>query len=182
MIRILPNILTFLRLLMAIVFVPVFFHEQQSNPNGNGALILYTVASVTDVIDGYIARKYSAVSNFGKIFDPLADKLLQFLVSVSISCVEPVFTIIPIFLFVKEIMMLIGAILLYKKKVVLSSNVYGKLASVVYFLLFFTMLGFREMISQPVKITFIVVFLLASLTAFLQYIRVYKRARNPITQ
>ena len=74
MIRKLPNILTFLRLLMAIVFVPVFFHEQQSNPNGNGALILYTVAAVTDVIDGYIARKYSAVSNFGKIFDPLADK------------------------------------------------------------------------------------------------------------
>ncbi|MBQ7951080.1 MAG: CDP-alcohol phosphatidyltransferase family protein [Clostridia bacterium] len=173
MIRILPNILTFMRLLMAFAFVPLFFYEQNHNPDGNLPLLLYTVASVTDIIDGYIARRYSAVSNFGKIFDPLADKLLQFLVSVSIACVEPMFAIIPIFLFVREIMMMIGAILLYKKNVVLSSNLYGKLASVVYFLLFFTMLGFRKYIPTGVKIAFIVIFLSVSLVAFIRYIQIY---------
>ena len=172
MIRIVPNILTFMRLLMAFAFVPLFFYEQHNNPDGNLPLILYTVASVTDIIDGYIARKYSAVSNFGKIFDPLADKLLQFLVSVSIAFVEPMFAIIPIFLFVREIMMMIGAILLYKKNVVLSSNLYGKLASVVYFLLFFTMLGFRRYIPMGLKISFIAIFLSVSLVAFIRYIQI----------
>lgn len=178
MIRVLPNILTLIRLLMALSFIPVFFYEQHSNPDGIVALMLYTLASVTDIVDGYIARKFSAISDFGKIFDPLADKLLQFIVSLCISCVEPVFLIVPIFLFVREILMLIGAIMLYKKKVVVSSNIYGKLASFVYFLLFFTMLGFRQLLPEPLKICFIAVFLLFSLFAFFQYIRVYNQAKK----
>lgn len=163
---------------MALVFVPVFFYEQHSNPDGIVSLVLYALASFTDIVDGYLARKYAAVSDFGKIFDPLADKLLQFLVSICIATVEPYFIIIPVFLFIKEILMLIGAIVLYKKKVVLSSNFYGKLASVIYFLLFFTMLGFRTLIPSPVKILFIIIFLLASLTAFLHYIQAYNNAKK----
>ena len=173
MIRILPNILTTIRLLMALAFAPVFFYEQQANPNGLIALVLYTVASMTDVIDGYIARKYSAISNFGKLFDPIADKLLQFVVSLCLALVEPIFMIIPIFLFVKEILMLIGAVVLYKKKVVLSSNIYGKIASVVYFLLFFSMLGFRHYMPPACKIGAIVLFLVSSLIAFINYIKTY---------
>lgn len=182
MIRILPNILTMIRLIMAITFVPVFFYEQQNNPSGIVSLVLYTLASITDIVDGYIARKYSVISDFGKIFDPMADKLLQFLVSICISCVEPMFIIISIFLFIKEILMLIGAIVLYKQNIVVCSNLYGKLASVIYFLLFFTMLGFRQLLPASIKISFIVIFLTASVIAFLKYIQVYISAKKTVKQ
>lgn len=180
MLRIVPNILSIIRLLMAFAFIPVFIFEQH-NAQSTVSLILYTVASVTDIIDGYIARRFSVSSNLGKILDPLADKLLQFIVSLCISCVEPMFCVIPLFLFIKEILMMIGAIILYKKKVVLSSNLYGKLASVIFFLLLFTMIGFRQYIVEPIKFCFIVIALLVSILAFYNYIKAYRNVKEQTT-
>ena len=173
MMRKLPNILTVLRLLMALAFVPVFFYELHNNADGMLSLTLYTVASVTDIVDGYLARKFSAISNFGKICDPLADKLLQFLVSMCIAFVDPLFIIVPIFLFVKEILMLVGVVILYQEKVILGANIYGKIASFIYFLLFFILLGFRQNLSFPIKLVFITAFLIASSLAFVQYLKIY---------
>ena len=173
MVRKLPNILTLLRLFMALAFVPVFFYELHNCQGGFWSLILYTAASFTDILDGYLARKLSAISNFGKIVDPLADKLLQFLVALCIAFVEPLFVIIPVFLFVREILMLVGVVILYHEKTVLGANIYGKIASFVYFLLFFVLLGFRQYLSLTVKVIFIVAFLIASGLAFVQYIKVY---------
>ena len=182
MMRKLPNILTMLRLFMALAFVPIFFYELHNGLNGSWSLSLYVTASVTDILDGYLARKFSAISNFGKIVDPLADKLLQFLVSLCVAFVDPIFIIVPIFLFVKEILMLVGVVLLYHEKIVLGANIYGKIASFVYFLLFFVLLGFRTYLTTPVKIIFITAFLIASGLAFVQYIKVYfqnkKHAEN----
>ena len=172
----LPNILTTLRLIMALVFAPIFFYELHNGTDGIWALTLYTVASFTDILDGYLARKYSAISDFGKIVDPLADKLLQFLVSLCVAFVDPIFMIVPIFLFVKEILMLVGVVILYQEKIVLGANIYGKIASFVYFLLFFILLAFRSQLpslSLAIKIVFIAAFLIASGLAFAQYLKIY---------
>lgn len=173
MMRKLPNILTMFRLLLALAFVPVFFYELHNGLGGFWSLTVYTVASLTDILDGYLARKFSAISNFGKICDPLADKLLQFLVSLCIALVEPLFVIVPVFLFIREILMLVGVMILYHEKTILGSNIYGKIASFVYFLLFFILLGFRQNLSFSIKIVFITAFLIASGLAFVQYIKVY---------
>ena len=73
----LPNKLTTLRVIMIPFFV--FFLLWQHGENYTFrmiALALFIIASLTDLLDGKIARKYNLVTNFGKFMDPLADKLL----------------------------------------------------------------------------------------------------------
>ena len=66
-----PNALTILRMLMIPLMVYVF-----NSFGAHWALLVYVVASATDVLDGYIARKYNQITDFGKLMDPLADKLM----------------------------------------------------------------------------------------------------------
>lgn len=78
-----PNQLTILRILMIPFFV-FFMLTDYAGSNGKWiALGIFVVASLTDLLDGYIARKYDLVTNFGKFMDPLADKLL---VSAAMIC------------------------------------------------------------------------------------------------
>lgn len=71
----LPNKITMLRVIM----IPFFAFFMLTDVVGNSkyiAVAIFIIASLTDTLDGFIARKYNLVSNFGKFMDPLADKLL----------------------------------------------------------------------------------------------------------
>lgn len=72
----LPNKLTILRIIMVPFFVVFMLTNLGGAANKWIALALFVVASLTDLLDGKIARKYNLVTNFGKFMDPLADKLL----------------------------------------------------------------------------------------------------------
>ena len=72
----LPNKLTVLRVLMVPFFVLFMLTDLGGAANKWIALAIFVVASLTDLLDGKIARKYNLVTNFGKFMDPLADKLL----------------------------------------------------------------------------------------------------------
>ena len=75
----LPNRLTMIRFLLAIPFI-IFLQETESSKYAfifrMIALVIFIIASLTDFFDGYIARKYNLITDFGKIMDPLADKIL----------------------------------------------------------------------------------------------------------
>lgn len=71
----LPNKLTVLRVILVPVFV-LFLLGNITPYDKWIALVIFVVASLTDLLDGKIARKYNLVTNFGKFMDPLADKLL----------------------------------------------------------------------------------------------------------
>ena len=72
----LPNQLTLLRLLLTFVFMGVL--SVVPFPNAKSyALLIFAVAAITDFLDGHLARKYNLVTNFGKLMDPLADKILM---------------------------------------------------------------------------------------------------------
>lgn len=72
----LPNKLTFIRLLMAIPFIYFLQNSDGVWEYRIVALVLFIIASLTDFFDGYLARKYNLITDFGKIMDPLADKIL----------------------------------------------------------------------------------------------------------
>ena len=72
----LPNKLTVLRVIMVPFFVFFMLTDAGGAANKWIALALFVIASLTDMLDGKIARKYHLVTNFGKFMDPLADKLL----------------------------------------------------------------------------------------------------------
>ena len=72
----LPNKLTIIRVIMIPFFVLFLLSDLLGNASDWIALIVFIVASLTDLLDGYLARKHNLVTNFGKFMDPLADKLL----------------------------------------------------------------------------------------------------------
>ena len=79
----LPNKLTVLRVIMIPFFVVFMLTDLAGQYSNYIALVIFCVASLTDMLDGKIARKYNLVTNFGKFMDPLADKLL---VSAAMIC------------------------------------------------------------------------------------------------
>lgn len=72
----LPNKLTILRVILIIPFVLCMLLPGMGTAGKYAAVVIFIVASLTDMLDGKIARKNNLVTNFGKFMDPLADKLL----------------------------------------------------------------------------------------------------------
>ncbi|WP_375327372.1 CDP-diacylglycerol--glycerol-3-phosphate 3-phosphatidyltransferase [Candidatus Tisiphia endosymbiont of Nemotelus uliginosus] len=71
----LPNYLTIARIAVIPIIIMSFYLDNSKFAHRLGAL-LFVLASITDFFDGYLARKFSLVSSFGEMFDPIADKLL----------------------------------------------------------------------------------------------------------
>ena len=79
MIRFIPNILTVGRLVLTFIFLGMILYSPKlSNPTFllDSAFVLFVVAGLTDIIDGWMARRFEVTSKFGRIVDPLADKVL----------------------------------------------------------------------------------------------------------
>lgn len=123
-----PNILTILRFFLIPVIMKYLFQDDYL-----AAFIVITISGLTDVLDGCIARKFNFITNFGKLIDPLADKLTQILILVTLSMKDIIpswFLVIVIF---KELILIIGASFLYGKELVVSSKWYGKLSTVLFY-------------------------------------------------
>lgn len=82
----LPNALTLLRLILVVPFGIALMWQDGANTTARVvATALFVVASITDFVDGYLARKHNLVTSFGKIADPIADKLLTGVALVGLS-------------------------------------------------------------------------------------------------
>ncbi len=128
-----PNILTTIRFILIGVFVFVFF-DKEIEHNTIWAFVVFVIAGITDALDGFLARHYNQITKWGKLMDPLADKLMiiTVLTCLYIAGTIPMWVIIVMAL--KELLMIIGAALLYKDGVVVQANIYGKVATVLFYL------------------------------------------------
>lgn len=124
-----PNILSVIRILLVPVFVFLYIGKDYDS-----AVTVFVIAGLTDVADGYIARKYNYITNLGKVLDPFADKLMQFCAFLCLYFNAVVPWWMPVVYFLKEITTLIGAIFVFRKvKVVVKSHIFGKLATFFVF-------------------------------------------------
>ena len=80
-----PNILTILRFLLVPVFVAVAIYVDDPAICGLVTAGVFIITSLTDMLDGKIARKYNMVTTFGKVMDPLADKFMVFMALITIT-------------------------------------------------------------------------------------------------
>lgn len=122
-----PNVLTIIRLVLVPVFAVLFFQGMRK-----ASLAVFLAASITDLLDGYLARKLNQITDFGKLFDPLADKLMV-LTALICQGVAGVFPWAAILLVgVKEALMVIGGAWMLKKGIVVYANYLGKAATVAF--------------------------------------------------
>ncbi len=129
----LPNALTLVRFLLVGVYVFFYFNEGLAN-NEMWAFLVFLLAGLTDILDGEIARRHNQITKWGKMMDPLADKLMLMtvLICLFIDHRIPLWAVSVVVL--KELLMIFGVALLYgKKKVVVQSNFYGKFATVLFY-------------------------------------------------
>lgn len=120
----LPNALTLLRLLLVPVFAALYL-----TGSVRLALVVYVAAALTDALDGFLARKLNQITSFGKLFDPLADKLMQLTMLICLATTGHVAWVYIGILLLKELYMVVGAAVLFRRKIVIQANILGKIAT-----------------------------------------------------
>lgn len=169
-----PNILSCIRIALVGVFIWLFFYDYPDNLIW--ALITFLAAGVTDVLDGYLARRNNWITNLGKVLDPFADKLMQctVLICMMIKDLLPAWLVIPFIL--KEVLILVGGLFISKKmsKMVMS-NVFGKITVVFFYIAVFVCMLAREFLAANPAVLYVIsaAVLGAAIAALVNYAAVY---------
>jgi len=140
-----PNILSVIRLMLVGVFIAVFFGLDHEFKN-QIALAIFVLAGLTDVVDGFLARKFGWVTDAGKILDPLADKLMQCaaLICLAVAGMVGYWYIIP-YIFKELALLFCGFLVIKRRSFVTVSNIFGKFAA----FFFYVVIGLVMLLSDP---------------------------------
>jgi cardiolipin synthase len=188
------NLITVMRLLL----VPFFFTVLVDANTDRGrltAFLIYAVAASTDWIDGQIARRTHTVTQFGKIVDPLVDRLLLASGVLGLYLIDVLPMWVPLVLIARDVYLLQGAYRLERYHVILPVTYTGKLTTAVLFTGFSSLIagwpilggvGFVESSWLPglgqqgaaLGIWFVYVGVMLSVSAAVQYTVIARRARD----
>lgn len=167
-----PNLLTLFRLFLVPVFILTFFSRIGSS--FGYSIIIFLIAGFTDILDGFIARKYNLITKLGMLLDPFADKLMLMTV---LGCLV-IKHFIPLWILlvisVKEIFMITAGTMLLNNDMIIPSNIAGKVSTLFFYISIFA-LGFSNILGN--YLLYIAVG--SAVFALLSYLNAYFRGLSP---
>lgn len=144
-----PNMMSFFRILL-IPGIVIAYCKFEDFMMATGLVL---VSGITDILDGKIARKFNMISDFGKILDPIADKLTQAAIALSLQLRFPHMLLMFVLMFVKELIMgVTGALSVKRTGDVYGANWHGKVTTVVIYIVMVIHIVWAEM---PMKFSYI---------------------------
>ncbi len=167
-----PNLLSLFRLVLIPVYVTIYLHATEDYHYWIAGGIL-AVSCLTDMIDGKIARKFNMISNFGKVLDPLADKLTQLSLIICLSVHRKSLRVMLVLFVVKELFQLFAMIFALRRGQALDGAlIIGKICTTVLFisLIIMVLCPWLSEMTTDIITGICCVFLGVS---FVEYIRAY---------
>ncbi len=173
-----PNLLSFIRILL----IPLFVWYYLQRDDGTATAIVLAASGLTDALDGFIARRFNMISNFGKALDPLADKLTQFAMLCCLLVRFPRFIWLIVVLCVKEVFLACTQLLLIKRTdEVQGSAWHGKVTTILLYavmLLHLLWPDLPEQLSLALEMLCIGMLLLSGLLYGFQCFRTFRELRQ----
>ena len=172
-----PNVLTMLRLILVPVFALLFIQGHRK-----AALVVFIVASLTDLLDGFLARKLNQITDFGKLFDPLADKVmvLTALICQGLAGVFPWSAIIIVCC--KELVMLLGGVFMLSKNVVVYANYFGKTAQVFFIISLVLSFFHDELAAQNLPLDIILLWVTVGLALLAMAVYIFGAVKTILSR
>ena len=149
----LPNLLVVLRILLIPVFL-LFFLSGEAGAGENQsfrmlALVVFLIAAVSDFFDGYLARKWKTVSNFGKLMDPLADKMLVSAAMIALAYTQELPAWVVVVIICREFWVTsLRMLALEQGRRVISASLWGKIKTVLQMAMIIVFLADMAMLNR----------------------------------
>lgn len=174
-----PNLLSLFRLVLIPVYVVIYLNATEPAHYYIAGAIL-AVSSLTDMVDGKIARHFNMISTVGQVLDPIADKATQFTLTLCLAIKYPVLWVIASLFVLKESFQLIAMCVFYRKGKMLSGALMsGKICTTVLFLSLIILVLLPD-IGDKAVLTIAIIDGIFLLIAFADYVRTYAKQTSMI--
>ena len=168
-----PNILCYLRIIMVGVFLYIY-NTATSQNDYYIAMLVVMVAGITDFLDGRIARKFNMITDLGKVIDPVADKLMQFAMLITLTFNVKNMYMLTIYLIIKEVVLALIAFIILKTKGrrLNGAKWYGKVCTAVLYVVMLVFVAVPQL-NAYLRNALLIVCAAAITLSFVMYIRLY---------
>ena len=192
--RQIPNMLTLLRILIVPVYL-ICLYVVKGSKGADLALFFFLLAGITDFFDGHLARKLKSISDFGKVADPLADKIIVSvaLITIAIYPMNFISIVVVVIIIFREILVTLLRSWYQKRDIYVSANIWGKLKTclqmtgIIAALIFnsfrhrFAFLSENEdsfILAIQIFFWLVLVVTIVSGVTYLPFLNKYKREKN----